>query len=77
MAIAQGIQRAREMLGEAAPAASADEAPVEMRVRVELAPNVAGQVQPEDSVFIFARPAAGEAMPLRSSASRSPTCRRK
>lgn len=64
MAIEQGIRRAREMLGEASPAAPAAAAPVEMRVRVELAPDVAAQVQPEDSVFIFARPAAGEAMPL-------------
>jgi cytochrome c-type biogenesis protein CcmH len=39
-------------------------APAQVRVRVELAPDVAAQVQPEDSVFIFARPAAGEAMPL-------------
>lgn len=62
MAIEQGIQRAREMLGEApAPAAAGN---AQLRVRVELAPEVASQVQPEDSVFVFARPAAGEAMPL-------------
>ena len=64
MAIQQGIQRAREMLGEDAPAASASVAPAQMRVRVELAPNVIAQVRPEDSVFVFARPAAGGAMPL-------------
>lgn len=60
-AIEQGIQRAREMLGEAPakPVASA-----QMRVRVELAPNVAEQTQPGDTVFVFARPVAGEKMPL-------------
>ena len=63
MAIEQGILRAREMLGEA-PATPAAVAPVEMRVRIELAPSVAAQVQPGDSVFVFARPAAGEKMPL-------------
>lgn len=63
MAIEQGVRRAREMLGEATPSDS-PAAPVEMRVRVELAPAVAAQVQPGDSVFVFARPAAGEAMPL-------------
>lgn len=63
MAIEQGIQRAREMLGEA-PASATAPAAAHMRVRVELAPGVAEQVRADDSVFVFARPAAGEAMPL-------------
>lgn len=42
----------------AAPAASA------IRGRVSLAPALQGRVQPNDTVFVFARPATGSRMPL-------------
>ncbi|MBU1329078.1 MAG: c-type cytochrome biogenesis protein CcmI [Gammaproteobacteria bacterium] len=64
MAIQGGIARARERL---APA-SAEQAPqaeaAALRVRVELGDAVRAQVQPGDSVFVFARALSGPPMPL-------------
>jgi cytochrome c-type biogenesis protein CcmH len=62
MAIQGGIERARERL---APAA-AEQAPQAkaLQVRVELAEVVRAQVQPGDSVFVFARAVSGPPMPL-------------
>ena len=66
-AIQGGIDRAREQLiarGEPLPAEPV--APVEksIQVSVALAPELAGKVQPDDTVFIFARAASGPPMPL-------------
>ncbi|QQE90161.1 c-type cytochrome biogenesis protein CcmI [Azotobacter chroococcum] len=62
-AIVGGIARAREQAGgtpESAPAVSQ----VELKVSVALAPELAGKVQPDDSVFVFARAVSGPPMPL-------------
>lgn len=59
-ALQGGIDKARAQLGTAAtpvPAAS-------LRVRVQLAPALQGQVRPGDSVFVFARALNGPPMPL-------------
>ncbi len=65
-AIEGGIARAREQLearGEALPEPAAA-APVELKVRVSLAAELADKVLPTDSVFVFARAASGPPMPL-------------
>jgi cytochrome c-type biogenesis protein CcmH len=62
-ALQSGIERARGKLGtSAAPAAVAQAAT--LKVRVSLAPELAGKVQPGDSVFVFARAVSGPPMPL-------------
>lgn len=66
-AIEGGIERAREQLvarGEPVPEAPAAPAAVELKVRVSLAPELAGKVQPDDTLFVFARAASGPPMPL-------------
>lgn len=63
-----GIERAREQLGDAAPAASAAPEAVQseaaLEVAVRLGPELADKVQPGDSVFVFARAVSGPPMPL-------------
>lgn len=66
-AIEGGIARAREQLvarGEKVPEAPAAPAAVELKVKVSLAPELAGKVQPDDTLFVFARAASGPPMPL-------------
>jgi cytochrome c-type biogenesis protein CcmH len=67
VAIASGIARAREQIGEdeepnvaAEPAAKVHA----LEVSVSLAPEVQAQVKPDDAVFIFARALSGPPMPL-------------
>ncbi|ACO79202.1 cytochrome c biogenesis protein [Azotobacter vinelandii CA] len=62
-AIAGGIARAREQAGASQGAAPAA-AQVELKVSVALAPELAGKVRPDDSVFVFARAVSGPPMPL-------------
>ncbi len=66
-AIEGGIERAREQLvarGEPVPEAPVAPAAVELKVRVSLAPELVGKVQPDDTLFVFARAASGPPMPL-------------
>ena len=60
-ALQSGIERARGKLGT--PAAAVAQAAA-LKVRVSLAPELAGKVQPGDSVFVFARALSGPPMPL-------------
>lgn len=68
-AITGGIERARANLqagGQAVPepAPAANEAGAVLSVRVELAAELRGKVQPTDTVFVFARATQGPPMPL-------------
>lgn len=64
-AIRGGINRAREQLGEPAETASQPEvAGITLQVEVQLDPEVAKAVSPQDSVFVFARAVAGPPAPL-------------
>lgn len=65
-AIQGGIERARERLapGDSVPEPAALAAVSVLKVRVELAPELKGKVQPTDTVFVFARAASGPPMPL-------------
>jgi len=65
-AIQSGIARAREQLGDAAPAVAATPAPAaaSLKVRVELDAALNDKVQPGDAVFVFARALSGPPMPL-------------
>lgn len=66
-AIEGGIARAREQLaarGEALPEPQVAAAPVELKVKVSLAAELADKVLPGDTVFVFARAASGPPMPL-------------
>lgn len=66
-AIQGGIERARAQLGETAGTEQAvpdAEAGVHLKVRVSLADRLEKDVQPGDSVFIFARAVSGPPMPL-------------
>ena len=65
-AIQSGIARAREQLGDAAPAVAATPAPAaaSLKVRVELDAALNDKVQPGDAVFVFARVLSGPPMPL-------------
>lgn len=62
-----GIARAREQLaarGESMPEPPPPAAPLAIKVSVSLAPELAAKVQPDDTLFIFARAASGPPMPL-------------
>lgn len=66
-AIAGGIERARQQMGEGEQASAAAEPAAKvhaLEVSVSLAPEVQAQVQPDDAVFIFARALSGPPMPL-------------
>ncbi len=67
-AIRGGIARAREQMGEPAAVSprqsEAESAAVTLQVEVALDPEVAKQVSPGDSVFVFARAVSGPAIPL-------------
>jgi cytochrome c-type biogenesis protein CcmH len=66
-AIAGGIERARQQMGEGEQASAATEPAAKvhaLEVSVSLAPEVQAQVQPDDAVFIFARALSGPPMPL-------------
>ena len=64
-ALQGGIDRAAERLG-GAPVQATEPAPVaaRLKVRVELAAALKDKVQPDDTVFIFARASNGPPMPL-------------
>lgn len=69
-AIQSGIARARQQMGEAGGSAEAEApapaavASVELKVKVDLDPALKAKVQPDDSVFVFARAVSGPPMPL-------------
>ena len=66
-AIAGGIERARQQMGEGEQpsAAAASSAKVHaLEVSVSLSPEVQQNVQPDDAVFVFARALSGPPMPL-------------
>ncbi len=63
-AIQGGIERARERLGVPTEKAQTPAAAGQLTVKVELAAALQDQVQPSDSVFVFARAASGPPMPL-------------
>ena len=63
-AIQGGIERARERLGVPTEKAQTPAATGQLTVKVELAAALQDQVQPSDSVFVFARAASGPPMPL-------------
>jgi cytochrome c-type biogenesis protein CcmH len=66
--IESGIERARAKLVEAggtlpdAPMVASNA--IELKVRVELAPELLEKVRPEDTLFVFAKAASGPPMPL-------------
>lgn len=65
--IQAGIERAREQLqadGRELPESVAVQSAAQIRVAVDLAAEVKAQVQPGDSVFVFARAVSGPPMPL-------------
>lgn len=63
-AIQGGIERARERLDGPPEEAQTPAAAGQLTVKVELAAALQDQVQPSDSVFVFARAASGPPMPL-------------
>lgn len=66
-AIAGGIERARQQMGEGEQASATTEPAAKvhaLEVSVSMAPEVQAQVQPDDAVFIFARALSGPPMPL-------------
>ena len=66
-AIAGGIERARQQMGEGEQPSAAAEPSVKvhaLEVRVSLSPEVQQNVQPDDAVFVFARALSGPPMPL-------------
>lgn len=65
-AIQSGIARARQQLGDAAPAVATVSAPAaaSLKIRVELDAALKDKVQPGDAVFVFARALSGPPMPL-------------
>src|SRR5690606_14627638 len=65
--IQAGIERAREQLqadGRELPESVAVQSAAQIRVAVDLADEVRAQVQPGDTVFVFARAVSGPPMPL-------------
>jgi cytochrome c-type biogenesis protein CcmH len=63
-AIQGGITRASERLAVPTAETPAAAAAAELTVMVDLAPALKDQVEPSDSVFVFARAASGPPMPL-------------
>lgn len=63
-AIQGGIERARERLAAPKDATPAAAATGQLTVKVDLAAALKDKVQPNDSVFVFARAASGPPMPL-------------
>ncbi|WP_079201443.1 c-type cytochrome biogenesis protein CcmI [Pseudomonas sp. CC6-YY-74] len=63
-AIQGGIERARERLAAPTDATPAAAATGQLTVKVDLAAALKDKVQPNDSVFVFARAASGPPMPL-------------
>lgn len=66
-AIAGGIERARQQMGEGEQASAAAEPSAKvhaLEVSVSLSPEVQQNVQPDDAVFVFARALSGPPMPL-------------
>ena len=66
-AIAGGIERARQQMGEDEQSSAAAEPSAKvyaLEVRVSLSPEVQQKVQPDDAVFVFARALSGPPMPL-------------
>ncbi|KFJ93481.1 cytochrome C [Pseudomonas sp. 1-7] len=66
-AIAGGIERARQQMGEGEQPSAAAEPGAKvhaLEVSVSLSPEVQQNVQPDDAVFVFARALSGPPMPL-------------
>ncbi|MBH3340879.1 c-type cytochrome biogenesis protein CcmI [Pseudomonas mendocina] len=66
-AIAGGIERARQQMGEGEQPSAAAEPSAKvhaLEVSVSLSPEVQQNVQPDDAVFVFARALSGPPMPL-------------
>lgn len=66
-AIAGGIERARQQMGEGEQPSAAAEPSAKvhaLEVSVSLSPEVQQKVQPDDAVFVFARALSGPPMPL-------------
>lgn len=66
-AIAGGIERARQQMGEGEQSSAAAEPSAKvhaLEVSVSLSPEVQQNVQPDDAVFVFARALSGPPMPL-------------
>ena len=66
-AIAGGIERARQQMGEGEQPSAATEPSAKvhaLEVSVSLSPEVQQKVQPDDAVFVFARALSGPPMPL-------------
>lgn len=66
-AIAGGIERARQQMGEGKQSSAAAEPSAKvhaLEVSVSLSPEVQQNVQPDDAVFVFARALSGPPMPL-------------
>ncbi|QMV65396.1 c-type cytochrome biogenesis protein CcmI [Pseudomonas berkeleyensis] len=67
MAIASGIERARQQIGEGESPSAAAEPTAKvhaLEVSVSLTHEIQAQVQPDDAVFVFARALSGPPMPL-------------
>lgn len=60
----QQLQALVPEMASAAQTAAADAAAAQVSGRVSLSPALAARVQPDDTVFIFARPVEGSRMPL-------------
>ncbi|WP_212629635.1 c-type cytochrome biogenesis protein CcmI [Pseudomonas sp. KB-10] len=66
-AIAGGVERARQQMGEGEQPSAAAEPSAKvhaLEVSVSLSPEVQQKVQPDDAVFVFARALSGPPMPL-------------
>ena len=66
MQVGGAIEEARSLLGEASPVATPAPNPIAavIRGRVSLRPDLAAQANPDDTVFVFARPTQGGRMPV-------------
>ena len=63
-AILGGIERARQQMGEESSAEPAVVAAALLEVSVDVAPQIKAELEPTDSVFVFARALNGPPMPL-------------